>query len=331
MYERFCELPLSKIDTADLTYQVSNPGKNQELVASLEAIGLINPPISIQTGEKYKIVSGFRRIHAVQDLGWEVIPSLVLSCQTTDRKCAQIAIGDNTTSRNLDVVEQARALKVLEACVSNDREVLIAFAAKIGLPLNLPLIEKLNLVNSMSTVFRDGMTLGALALPTAIKLHHWKNAEAAVKLGNLLIELNLSLNRQREMIEWFEGILARESTTIDNILEYLGINRILSDRNLDRRNKIDTIRSLLKKQRYPSIVAMENHYSKLLKQLQLPKGCQVISPPFFEGNIYSVKIDFSTPSQLIRLLGQIHNLAQRKEMFDLLSLHTHELDHLIKD
>lgn len=323
MYEILREVSIPQIDLTDTTYQVSNPKDNLELAGSLEAVGLINPPILIQVDKKFKIVSGFRRIRAIQQLNWSEITARILPGQASRLTCVQIAIAENSFLRNLDIVEQARALRLLKSCFS-DQEALISSALELGLPLNPSLIEKLDMVNGMNSVLRDGLTMGAIALPAALKLYHWDDHDAAQQMGQLLIKLNMSLNRQREMIGWMEGILARETTIFNNILESLGIDKILADPEGDRRQKTDTIRSLLKKRRYPAITEMEKRYCALTQKIPLPAGCKLIPPPFFEGTVFSVTIDFSTSSQLNEQLDGLKSLSQGKELTRLLSFATLE-------
>jgi hypothetical protein len=273
MYEIQQDVSITRINPADTTYQISSPCENLQLTGSLEAIGLINPPFLLHDGKKLKIISGFRRITAIRQLGWPKLSARILPDQTSHLTCVQIAISENSYLRNLDIVEQARALQLLKSCIADQGD-LIAFASKLGLPLNPSLIEKLDMVNGMHSVLRNGLTIGAIALPSALKLYHWDNQDAARQMGQFLIELNMSLNRQREMIGWMEGILARENIKFNNIIESLGIDKILDDHNYDRRQKTDAIRFFLKKRRYPAIADMETRYHALTKKITLPAGCQ---------------------------------------------------------
>ena len=318
MYEPVRELPTAQIDEEDTTYRISSPGDIQKLASSLQAIGLINPPILEQVKAKCRIVCGFKRIQAARLLNWAAVPARVLPPQSSPRKCTQIAVADNSVTRNLDIVEQARALKLLERFFDGE-EALIEAGQKINLPLNRAMIEKLRLVNEMKPVLQDGLVTGTISLPIAIRLHHWQDYPAMEVTGRLMNALNMSLNRQREMLDWFEGILSREKTTLHEIFESLDIERILRDEDMDRRMKIDVIRAVLKKRRYPAIVARENHYHELVKKLSVPGGCQLTHPPFFEGNVYSVKIDFRTHAELVELLEKMNKLAQSQGMQDLLS------------
>lgn len=321
MYEIQQDVSVTRINLADKTYQVSSPCDSLHLTGSLEAIGLINPPILLQDGKKFKIISGFRRIMAIRQLGWPELSARILTDQASHLTCVQIAIAENSYLRDLDLVEQARALQLLKSCIPDQGD-LIASAMKLGLPLNPSLIEKLDMVNGMNSVLRHGLTIGAIALPAALKLYHWDDHDAARQMGQLLIELNMSLNRQREMIEWIEGILARESIKSNNILESLGIDKILENRNYDRRQKTDTIRSLLKKRRYPAIADMEIRYHAMTKKITLPAGCQLLPPSFFEGTVFSVTIEFSTLSQLNERLDGLKRMSQEKELQRLLSFAT---------
>ncbi|MEJ2039626.1 MAG: ParB/RepB/Spo0J family partition protein, partial [Desulfosarcinaceae bacterium] len=222
MYEPVRELPIAQIDEEDTTYRISSPGDIQKLASSLQAIGLINPPILEQVKAKCRIVCGFKRIQAARLLNWTAVPARVLPPQSSPRKCTQIAVADNSVTRNLGIVEQARALKLLERFIDGD-EALIEAGQKINLPLNQAMIEKLRLVNEMKPVLQNGLVTGAISLPIAIRLHRWQDYPAMEVTGRLMNALNMSLNRQREMLNWFKGILSREKTTLHEIFESLDI------------------------------------------------------------------------------------------------------------
>src|SRR5690349_5713653 len=50
-----------------------------QLAASLDAHGLLQPVVARVVGNRYELVAGHRRVAAARQLGWEAIPALVRS------------------------------------------------------------------------------------------------------------------------------------------------------------------------------------------------------------------------------------------------------------
>ena len=321
MYEDKPDIALDRLNLEDNTYRVTSRHDVEGLAASLAVVGLINPPVVLRGNRNYTIVSGFGRVRAAAALAWKSIQTRVLRPQTSRLQCVRIAVADNTASRKLDIVEQARALTLLQSTIS-DTQHLISEATQLGLRLNPDLIERLSTVARMRSRFHEGLLSGAIALPVAIRLYQWQDPMDAQYLGELLIELNLSLNRQRELVDWVEGILARDKADSRSLIDGLGIDRLLKDPTLDRRLKIDQVRSLLKKKRFPAIEAAEARYQELLHGLSLPARVQLVPPPQFEGPRYTLKMDFCDPSELSAQLDKMRHVVQRPEMTAIFSIAT---------
>jgi hypothetical protein len=253
------------------------------------------------------------------EMQWREIQSRILPEHTPVLSCAELAIADNTAQRSLDIFEQARALALLAQCFTDNRRLIVA-AKNLGLTLNKDLIEKLTQVGCMSTLLSKGLRQGAIALPIAIKLHQYSDHESVQALAELLITLNISLNRQRELLDWVEAIVLRDRTTAEQVINDLGIGQILADTNLDRRQKIDQVRTALKKKRYPAIVATEKRFHALIKRLELPAGCQLIPPPYFEGNVYHLNLAFQSQPELVDLLLKIQTSSQNTVLNEIINM-----------
>ena len=318
MYDVHQNISIDRVDLHDLTYRITSSHDLDRLSGSMAAVGIINPPVLLESSENYRVVCGFGRIRAAARLSWTEIPARILSRHTASHTCIQMAIADNTANRELDVVEKARALKLLVADIP-EKNRLAQACAMLGLSLNPELIEKLLLVNSMAPYLREGLVNGAIALPVALRLHQGDDQDSAQIIGQLLNVLNTSLNRQREIVDWFEAIQMREGTAILGIYKDLGIEPVLNDVELDRRQKIDFIRVALKKRRYPTIVAVEDRFKRLVDQLKLPAGCQLNPPPNFEGDVYTLKLDFRTIPDLIKLLEKMEELTNNRLLIEILA------------
>ena len=110
--------------------------------------------------------------------------------------------------------------------------------------------------------------------------------------------LNLSLNKQREILTMVKEIAMREDKTVRQVIDESHLKRILMDENLDKNQKIHNIRIYLKQRRFPTIVNTEKSYEKYHQKLNLERGFKLIPPTNFESPTYTLQLSFNNTTQL---------------------------------
>ncbi|MCA1646838.1 MAG: ParB/RepB/Spo0J family partition protein [Chloroflexi bacterium] len=86
-------------------------GAIDELAASIQAYGLLQPIVLREIGGRYEIVAGHRRFAAAKQLGWLEIGAVI---RTDDQDSAYIlTLVENLQREDLTPKEEARALEVL--------------------------------------------------------------------------------------------------------------------------------------------------------------------------------------------------------------------------
>ena len=81
----------------------------QELAASIQAVGVIQPIIVCREGERYTIVAGERRYRAARLAGLEQIPAIVRDWEKQTR--LEAALIENLQRDDLNPVEEAMGVK----------------------------------------------------------------------------------------------------------------------------------------------------------------------------------------------------------------------------
>ncbi|MCF7797731.1 MAG: ParB/RepB/Spo0J family partition protein [Lentisphaeria bacterium] len=84
----------------------------EELAASLEAKGLVQPITVRRVEDHYEIVAGERRWRAAKSLGWDEIPAYLLEVDS-DVDMMELALIENLQRQNLNPVEEAEAYRLL--------------------------------------------------------------------------------------------------------------------------------------------------------------------------------------------------------------------------
>lgn len=81
----------------------------EELKSSIREVGLLEPLVVVQEGEKYKLISGHQRKKALEELGIEKVAVNIVNLQDEDEELALIHA--NIKQRKLNDMELARVIK----------------------------------------------------------------------------------------------------------------------------------------------------------------------------------------------------------------------------
>lgn len=91
--------------------QSFDPEKLQELAASIEELGLLEPVLLREHGEKYQLVAGERRVRAARLAGLQSVPALLRDFG--DVEMMKVALIENLQRENLNPIEEAEGYQRL--------------------------------------------------------------------------------------------------------------------------------------------------------------------------------------------------------------------------
>lgn len=302
---------LREIDLNDITYHITTKDDYDDLICSIKNVGLINLPALVFVDGRYRIVCGFRRIKAFFKMGCTTIEAKVVADDPAAIDFAKLAITDNAAQRTLNLLEVSRALNLLYDSL-DEKEQLSQQALALGLPENISAIHKIMKVSHLSQSIQEGVMNGIISLPIAIELDKL-NSEAGSCLANLFQELGISLGKQREIISMVKEISIRDSVDILNLLNEVPIQNVLNNCELDRNQKARHLRTYLKKKRFPTIERMEKSFQHYIKSLSLEKDVKLIPPKHFEGDVYTIQLNFKNLNQLKVNMASVEKIAQHPD------------------
>jgi len=300
--QKIIKLPL--IDSKDDSFRITTQKNIDHLMDSIDNVGLLNLPLLIEKSSGYKIVCGFRRIEACRQLDWSDIEVRILDSDTKRLECIKYAITDNSLQRPLNLIEQSRSINML-CDFFKDFSSLGKELSDMGLPDNQSIIKKINELCHLPGSVQNGILSNTISLIMALELGRLQQ-EAGEGFAKLFETLKLSLNKQREILTLVKEISLREDISILKVIENNILQKILTNEDLDRNQKIRKIRTYLKQRRFPVITAAEKEFEKHLKKLKLGNGIKLIPPDNFEGSIYFLKFSFRN----------LIELKDRKASFD---------------
>jgi ParB family chromosome partitioning protein len=299
---------LADVDSADTTFRITTRKELDNLILSIQKLGLMHAPVLKYNPPGYNIVCGFRRIAACRNLGWTQIRARVLRKNFGFFEMAQLAVADNALQRPLNLIETSRALKLLTG-VNTEKEVLVAAAAELGLPLSPAIVPKLKKICDLPLAIQKAILANVIDLSMALELDRFNPADGQALLG-LFDHLKLGLNRQRELLLLLEEISQREETPIQQLMTEKPLNHILDNTKIDRSIKRQKVRTYLRRRRFPMISKAETQYNAFVKQLKLGPNINLMPPKDFEGMTYTMTIRFDNRKELKNLKEKLEKIIQ---------------------
>jgi len=122
--------------------------------------------------------------------------------------------------------------------------------------------------------------------------------DIAVEFADVFEQLNLSLNKQKEMVTLVSEIAHRQDISIRQVLSQESLKSIINDEDLDRGQKGRQLRLFLRQWRFPRIVDAERYYNIQLKKLKLGRDIKLIPPKDFEGTAFTLTLNFTSLGHL---------------------------------
>ena len=286
-------ISVSEIDTKDDTCRLSLRTDPDALVASIRAVGLINPPILRQRHDfKYQIVCGFRRVMACKTLGWREINARALKGSPSEVDTLKLAILDNRSHRELNVVEQARGIQKLSLHLPS-RNRLQMLSSLLGFPQSQKVFKKIDALSLLPEVIQAGIIDEIVSFEAAVGLSGFSHEEA-LSFFELFRVLKLSQNKQREVITLVQEIAIRENLKPVEVLQSKEVRAILDRPELNRNEKGAKARACLKRRRFPTLAKTEEGFSKELKALKLNEHIHMTAPTYFEGGPHTLRMTFKS-------------------------------------
>ena len=289
----FIDVDLSFVDHHDQKFRISEARDVSGLARSIERAGLINSPIlqeKINGG--YRIVSGFARIAACRLLDMQSIPARIVDPGSARLDCAIIAVTENSSQRDLNLLEQSRAIAMIAPDLPmEERFPLLKRALLWTEPPNHRRLMQIESLCSLPDFIQEGVGEGTMAFPMAMALKEMSEDEARA-FASLFARFRLSLGKQREVVSLVKEISVREDLSVMDVMECSDVKAVVNDQDLDGNAKARTLRAYLRKRRFPELTRAEKAYEQEVKGLKIPKGVRLTAPPGFEGDIYELRISF---------------------------------------
>jgi len=291
------EIEISDIDLNPGPFCMSFNFSLKQLKNSIEKCGLLNGPYVIKASEsRYTVVTGYRRLLAVHELGWAEVLCNVLPADFPPFESLLLNLYDNIVHRAMNEVEKAMVLERLNRYVKHE-DLIKEFMPILGIPANRQNLDILLQVPKLEEQIRMSIAMQKISL-RVVGLMMRLDSGDRLKISELFTALRLSFNQQWEVIQWIVEIASREGRSPKKILEDDALTEVMNSSKMSNPIKSKMIVEILRKERFPSLMKAITEFKRRVSSLSLPQGVKVIPPPFFEGKNYRLEVGFSQGEEL---------------------------------
>jgi hypothetical protein len=297
---------LDRLSTEPGPFTMSYGFDPEPLKTSIKTVGLLNPPLLLESGAGHlAVVSGYRRMTALSELGEKEVPSRIL--HEHDISCLDalfINFFDNLATREFNSVEKGMVLRRLAKYLPA-HEILSGYMALLRLPRRQSALENyISFDRDLDEALKHSLAKGAIFESTATALLKLIPEERKV-VGSLFSNLIFNMNQQRQLVELLYDISRIEGVQVSEILEAKPFLNILSSDSLNRPQKTRALLGLLKSRRFPTLSRAEEVFKKEVAGLHLPREVGIQAPPYFESEFYRMEVSFRNGKELKEVIDHL--------------------------
>lgn len=308
---------LKTIDLNDKMFLLSYGYDLNPLKQSLKEVGLLNPPILRRKPDAtFQIICGYKRIHALRELGVSSINCTIVPSKTSDKESLLLSFYDNTSHREFNPLEKSMAITKLHNYFPEEK-IVHDFLPLLKLHPHSSQLKTFKPLCRLERYVKDAILEGKISEHIATRLSQMDRASRRT-LSKLLIALRLSVSKQAEILDYVSEIAIRENLPVEKVISTSEVRSILDSNKLNQPQKGEAVRRYLRERRYPQLTEKEKEFTHNLKQLKLHPHLRLKPPPFFEGNHYHLSLHFKDLEDLKKRLQECESLLPNHSLLKMI-------------
>ncbi|MBN2000143.1 ParB/RepB/Spo0J family partition protein [candidate division KSB1 bacterium] len=314
----FCRIPVSLVDMDDKFFSFRRT-LDEKLPESIKKVGILKPPRVQVFHNKYRIVSGFRRMAALVELKIEHVEAFCYDSTVASELLFPIAIFDNMSERPFNPLEVSEIIfKYQNQFRYSTDDVVKRVLPTLGYGQNPRVLSLMEPLRNLEHEWQNLVLLEKLSLETA-SIFARKDKQDRDAYFSLIHKLALGKNRQREFWHLLRDIAGNTNRKIAVILNEKPIKNLVGNNRLTSSQKADKIKAQLWQQRYPVYSKVKQKFDKILSDSRLPAGVNIEAPLYFEGDVYTISLSFRSESEFgerVEFLRNLQKIGTVKKLVD---------------
>ena len=314
-------VPLTLIDYRDEVFRMSFCPDLGALKTSMGKIGLINPIILRRRGERFQIVSGYRRASAAQSLEWEGIKAgLYTSDELSNSDGFRLSFYENLGTRGFNLIEASMVVTgFFEQCGQDEKQIREEVLPLLGFNSGGKIFHALQSLSHLSYEWKELVIKNEISLLNAAKISSFSSCDQRV-LDTALSGLKLGENKLRESLEMTEEICKRDEISFSEFFSSEHFKFLGQQGDLNITEKTEQFRKILKAIRYPEFSRKQQEFHDIRKKLLLPPSVGLEPPESFEGDKLKVTFGFRSSEEFRSILEKLESAADSEALMNLLRM-----------
>jgi hypothetical protein len=311
------EVPVENVRLLPGPFTMSYGFSVDVMKASLKTGGLMNLPLLLKSeAGDFLIVSGYRRITALLELGYKHIPARLLEeHQISFLDAFLINFYDNLATREFNPVEKGMILGRLADHLTED-QLLDFYMGLLALPpRRSTLANYISFDRDLDEPTKQALAGGTISESTAGALLALPEKERKA-VAALFSKVTFNMNQQTQLFELLSDNSRIAGISIAEMLEAKAFLDILATPSMNRPQMARALLALLRARRFPRLTRAEDVFKKRVAKLQLPPGIRIQAPPYFESELYRMEISFRNGQELEAMIDRLGNVDGLREIQD---------------
>jgi len=317
----YTEVEVGSLDLQDRTFVVSCAFELAPLAASIQALGLLQPPlVRLREDGGRQVICGWQRVLVLVQLQVAKLPVYQVPPETPPSWCLLASLHDNARGRGFNPWEAVTMIHKLLQFFPED-EVRREHLPLLGLPPSRAILERHQAVWQLEEPWHLLVASRRLVIDAGARLSQWP-PEDRLALLPWWQALALSHSNQLALLEYLTMLSRRTGSSPAQWLARPELAGILLDRVLTPGEKGARLLAMLRRWCYPRLDQAQERLREILQALGLwqHQGIRLHHSPAFEDSAWGLELRFQDRQQLQEQVRRLQDLLDHPEWDALLDL-----------
>ena len=307
---KIIEVSINELDFIPGPFCMSFVQDLSKLERSIHQNGLMHLPCVVKNDMgSIDIVTGYRRLKALQNMGENLVSCLDLTeCNCTGLELLLFNFYENFSIRAFNAIEKGMLLIRLRRYLTRD-EILAQYMPLLDLPAYEEILEMYIRLDNYESEFKGAIANGIISLKSVDLVGRMQIDEISA-IFRAIMKCKFNKNQQIRFIEYVQDLSIMEEKPITNILADPGLKEIMENKDDNKPQKSKQVLTYLKSKRFPRLTEEEKRFRAAIGQLRLPSGSRIKSDNSFEEKYFCLEILFEDGPDLLSKLELINSCEE---------------------
>ena len=304
---KIIEVSINELDFTPGPFCMSFIQDLSKLELSIHKNGLMQPPCVVKNkAGGLDIVTGFRRLKALQNMGKDFVSCLDLTeGNHTELELLLFNFYENFSIRTFNAIEKGMLLNRLHRYLTKD-EILAQYMPLLDLQAYEDILEMYTHLDNYESEFKGAIAEGVISLKSVDLVKRMQVDEISAIL-RAIMKFKFNKNQQIRFIEYVQDMAIMEEKPVTHILADPCFKEIMENKDDNKPQKSKQVLTYLKSKRFPRLTEEEKRFRAALGQLRLPSGSRIKRDYSFEEKYFCLEILFEDGLDLLSKLELLNN------------------------